>query len=59
MITASVMKELNMPVFEHSHSNFQNTDPDDPILATVNSYGKHPSIERINRSCNSTFSLTK
>ena len=46
---------LNIPAIEQSHSNLQNTNP---ILATVNSYGKHLSIERINnRSCNSTFSF--
>ena len=38
-------------------SNFQNTDP---ILAMVNSYDKHQSLERIKMSsCNSTFSFRK
>ena len=52
---ANSMSNLNITAIEHFHSNLENTDP---ILATVNSYDKHPSIKRIkNRSCNSTFSF--
>ena len=50
------MSNLNIPAIDHSHSNLQNIDP---ILATVNSYDKHPGIEIKNRSCNSTFSFRK
>ena len=54
---ASTISNLNIPAIEHFHSNLQNNDL---ILATVNSYNKHPSIERIkNSSCNSTSSFKK
>ena len=47
----------NIKGIENFNSNLQNNDP---ILATVNSYDKRPSIERIkNRSCYSTFSFRK
>ena len=36
---------LNIPAVEHPHSNLQNTDP---ILATVDLYGEHPIIKRLN-----------
>ena len=56
-IFANTVSNSNIPLIEHSHSNLKNTDP---IIATVNSYGKHPSIERIkNRSWNLTFSFRK
>ena len=51
------MPNLNIPANRHSQSNLQNIDL---ILATVNSYDKHPGIERIkNRSWNSTFIFRK
>ena len=54
---ANVMSNLNRIATAHSHSSLQNTDP---ILATVNSYHKQPSTERIkNSSCNTTFNLRK
>ena len=47
---------LNISAIEYSHPNLQNTDP---ILVAVNSYDKHPSIERIrNRSYNLMFSFS-
>ena len=53
----NTLSNLNIPAIEHSHLNLQNTDP---ILTTVNSYEKHPIIERIkNISCNLMFSFTK
>ena len=42
---ANTGSNLNIPAVEHSHSNLQNTDP---ILATVDLYGEHPIIKRIN-----------
>ena len=54
---ADTVSNLNIRALEQYHSNLQNTDP---ILATINSHDKHPSIERIkNRSRNSTFKLRK
>ena len=50
------VSNLNIAAIEYSNLNIQNTYP---ILATVNSYDKSPSIERMNRLCNSTFSLSK
>ena len=52
----NTQSNLNISAIEHSHTNLQNTDP---IIAAVNSYDKHPSIEIIkNRSYNLTFSFS-
>ena len=45
MFFANTGSNLNIPAVEHSHSNLQNTDP---ILATVDLYGEHPIIKRLN-----------
>ena len=39
---ANAVADLSVPVVEHSLSNLQDTNP---ILTTVNSYDKYPSIE--------------
>ena len=56
---ANTVSTLIIPTIEHSHSTLQNINIDS-ILATVDSYDKYPSIEKIkNRSCSSTFSFRK
>ena len=37
------VSNLNIPAIEHSHLNLQNISP---VLATVNSYEKHPEHRR-------------